>query len=482
MLILELFIQLDTISFNHNKSYYLAMLRFYSTFFAIILFTLYHSSAVAYFSYDDCGIHSIDTLVTIDTTAMSKHILLVQEISRFEEVILKDTVAVDNSLQIKKITVEHTTVTTIDTIFLVEDKPIPTQKTIARTAAKDKTNIPKQLKKENNERKKTTIIPSNKYASTSSSNEEEIETNTQKESIHNSNSPPKYNTHSQSRFSSNYYLNNPNDLALEEPLIVAESTGEPLDLSPPIPSHFPPKKDRTSTKSTNIEVAPASRAGLPGAKVLERRVITPEEAYQLTLSEIEKMRQYYAKDYENADNQALKSQILKNAASYFEESIAVDVVHYWYGTSFDKEGMAKNPNEGKIACSYFITTVLEDAGLKLNRVKLAQQSAQNIAKTLCDKGKMKRLTTPTDAKSYVQKNGKGLYVIGFSYHVGFLYNDGTEIYLIHASPLPPGTVARLPMEGARSFDYSKFYDIGKISDNEELIKKWLKGEKVGISY
>lgn len=170
--------------------------------------------------------------------------------------------------------------------------------------------------------------------------------------------------------------------------------------------------------------------------------------------------------------------MLATAATYFEEAITIDVVHYWYGTSFDKEGMSKNPNEGKIACSYFITTVLEDAGLKLNRVKLAQQSAQNITKTLCNTNKMKRLTTPSEVKDYVQRNGKGLYVIGFSFHIGFLYNDGINNYLIHASPLPPGTVARLSMEGARSFDYSKFYDVGKLSDNKSLMKKWLRGEKV----
>ena len=388
----------------------------------------------------------VDSLITIDTISLSEHLLLVREIAHFNEVILDDTVVVGNKLEIKKITIEQTTISPLDTIYL---------KTANTSNPSKEFLIEVETVKEDEPSSMTVFTPETAI-------EQLIETN----SID-------FSSASKSSYSSAYYLNES-----EEEIVVAESTGEPIVENTSnilsVALHPP-----TSTKKEGEHgSAPASLAGLPGAKVLERKSITAKEAYTLTLKDIERQRKSFASDFQKAKEETKQQQILQAAAVYFEESIAVDVVHYWYGTSFDKEGMARNPNEGKIACSYFITTVLEDAGLRVNRVKLAQQSAQNIAQTLCNRSKMNRLTTPGEVKDYVQKNGKGLYVIGFSFHVGFLYNDGFDTYLIHASPLPPGTVARLPMEGARSFDYSKFYDIGKLSDNTDLIVKWLKGEKV----
>jgi len=387
-----------------------------------------------------------DTLITIDTTVITKNILVIRQTTLFKEVILDDTVQINNQLQIKKIIIEHTNISPIDTIYLTG--AINVEKDI--TIPSSSTNPPTQTTGI------TDIAVSEKEAAPNIEGYASI--------INNSNNTPS------DSYSSPYYFKNLHEP--QETIIVSESTGELIEIEQPSAT------EDEETVGAITESAPASRAGLPGAKVLERRSITPKEAYNLTLIDIEKRRNAFAIDFQKASTEERKQEILAAAATYFEEAIAIDIAHYWYGTSFDKEGMAKNPNEGKIACSYFITTVLKDAGLKVNRVKLAQKSAQDITKTLCNTNKMKRLTTPLEVKNYVEKNGKGLYVIGFSFHVGFLYNDGINTYLIHASPLPPGTVARLSMEGARSFDYSKFYDVGKLSDNEDLMKKWLKGEKV----
>jgi len=442
------------------------MLKYQYILLVIVLLSISTFSRAKSF-VDHHEFASTDSLITIDTTSITAHISVIREVIRFNEVILNDTVMVDNKLQIKKIIIEHTTISPIDTLFLV-DETIKTELVVTETQLTiDEPKNRVGLIGTQSETEQEPIKEEAETVETQAIVEELEETASLEEK-------EKEEGFFRNQYSSNYYFE---DLQEEESVVIAESTGEPIDLNQGIGSISIPLSS-TIGKTNKLEFTPASRAGLPGAKVLERRVISPEEAYDLTLKEIEKRRQGYAKNLQTATNSLEKQQIIQDAASYLEETIAVDVVHYWYGTSFDKEGMSKNPNEGKIACSYFITTVLEDAGLKVNRIKLAQKSAENIAKTLCNKGKMKRLTTPSETKKYVQENGKGLYVIGFSFHVGFLYNDGSEIYLIHASPLPPGTVARLPMDGARSFDYSKFYDIGKLSDNTDLIKKWLKGEDV----
>ncbi|OWY24982.1 hypothetical protein C7N43_17335 [Sphingobacteriales bacterium UPWRP_1] len=260
---------------------------------------------------------------------------------------------------------------------------------------------------------------------------------------------------------------------------------------PPVNQNTQPKTDNpTLPPNTNYELEntppPANNSNLSAEAppiervVLESKVITLGEAYQLTLEDVRKQHDAYAKAYKKAKSEEEANEILRQAGSYLENIIANDIVYYWYGTGFDKEGTSANPGSGRIACSYFVATMLTEAGLNIDRIKLAQQSAQGIIKTLSTPEHLTRCTTPAEVESLITQKGKGLYFIGFSYHVGFLYYNGSEIDLIHASPLPPGTVSRIPMKTARSFDYSNFYDIGKLTDNKGLIVNWLTGKKMPI--
>lgn len=55
----------------------------------------------------------------------------------------------------------------------------------------------------------------------------------------------------------------------------------------------------------------------------------------------------------------------------------------WYGTPWDFNGCTADPGKGSIACGYFVTTVLRDAGLQLNRIRLAQSPSGIIIHKLC---------------------------------------------------------------------------------------------------
>ncbi len=229
-----------------------------------------------------------------------------------------------------------------------------------------------------------------------------------------------------------------------------------------------------------IETPNPQRTPSPERILIESRPITMSEAYQLTLSDVQKQRKEFAKQYKKAKTEEEANDVLLLAGRYLEEVIANDIVYYWYGTGFDKEGMSSSPGNGRIACSYFVVTMLTEAGLNIDRVKLAQQSALNIVKTLSTPELVTHCSAPDEVETLLLQKGTGLYFIGFSYHVGFLYYDGKEMHLIHASPLPPGTVSRISMKGARSFEYSNFYDIGKLTENKSLIINWLTGGKVQI--
>src|SRR4029453_1954809 len=45
----------------------------------------------------------------------------------------------------------------------------------------------------------------------------------------------------------------------------------------------------------------------------------------------------------------------------------------WYGTAWDFNGITEEPGKGKIACGYFVTTILRDLGIPVKRYKHAQR-------------------------------------------------------------------------------------------------------------
>lgn len=240
--------------------------------------------------------------------------------------------------------------------------------------------------------------------------------------------------------------------------------------------------------SDNLESTPNQNTFIgrfelsPEAK-MNASTLPATSTYKSTLSAINKQRMSWAKKYNAAATPENKAQVLAKAGQALEDAVTDQILPYWYTTPFDRKGMSEKPREGKIGCSYFVSTMLRDAGVKMNRVKLAQQSAKGIIQSLCDSTKVKRCTDSYQAEIMVKNQGKGLYVIAFNYHIGYLYNDGASVYLVHASSLPPRQVVKLPIQGwesSQSFAYSPYYDIGKVGENETLVKRWLKNQAISI--
>lgn len=214
-----------------------------------------------------------------------------------------------------------------------------------------------------------------------------------------------------------------------------------------------------------------------------RKPMTTEEmaAYHATLAQVEQQRLALRQRYLTSSYQD-KEFVLYEAGRFLEKAIADDIGNFWVDTPFDRNGTCQTPESGKIGCSFFVSTLFEAAGMKLNRLKVGQKSALGILKTFCDTTLIRRWTNPYEVERWLQKErGTGLYIIAFNFHVGFVYYDGTDIKLFHASSLPPRAVVKLPIhswEAAHSFDYSPHYDLGRIGDHLPLVKKWLLGERV----
>ena len=66
--------------------------------------------------------------------------------------------------------------------------------------------------------------------------------------------------------------------------------------------------------------------------------------------------------------------MIAEARTVLTRSIYNDLLPAWYGTPWDFNGTSEVPQQGKIACGYFVSTILRDAGWKVERVRLAQQA------------------------------------------------------------------------------------------------------------
>ncbi|WP_153797866.1 hypothetical protein [Foetidibacter luteolus] len=158
----------------------------------------------------------------------------------------------------------------------------------------------------------------------------------------------------------------------------------------------------------------------------------------------------------------------------FTAAVVDSIIPYWYGTPWDFNGTTQQPGKGAIACGYFVATVLRDAGVALHRIKTGQAASQTTLRQFADKAGIRLfLNKPLDSLlAYVRQLGKGLFIVGLDYHVGFLYNDGKVVWFIHSKWANPKAVVKEVAALSGVLYYSKYSMVGKISNNKALLKKW----------
>ena len=136
--------------------------------------------------------------------------------------------------------------------------------------------------------------------------------------------------------------------------------------------------------------------------------------------------------------------------------------------------LPQKPNDGQIACGYYVTTTLKHAGFKLNRYKIAQQAAAVITKTLCTEDKWYKQAEYEALKSDLLRQPNNIYIVGLDYHVGFLIKSGEEIYFLHSSYIDPGKVVQETIDQSVVFASTERWLVGKFLDDER-VEAWLRG-------
>lgn len=159
----------------------------------------------------------------------------------------------------------------------------------------------------------------------------------------------------------------------------------------------------------------------------------------------------------------------------FTDAVCATIIPNWLGTPWDFNGITQIPQQGAIACGYFVTTVLRDAGLPVARIKLAQAASEQMITALVQAKYIQRFSNVAiaDFVKNIQKEGYGLYIVGLDNHTGFIFNDGTEVYFIHATIVGTRNVQQEKALTSYVLMQSKYKVLGKISADVNVLNKWI---------
>jgi len=203
---------------------------------------------------------------------------------------------------------------------------------------------------------------------------------------------------------------------------------------------------------------------------------TPKGNYTEMLNRINQDRSSLKKSYQTNPDKTLDS-----ISNYFNYTMLNTIIPHWYGTTWDFNGHTNIPNQGEIACGYFVSTTLKHFGFNLNRYKLAQQGGTNEALSLQPNKKLSsyRNIEYHNLKSKLLNSFKdGIYFVGLSNHVGYLLIKNNELYFIHSSYCDNKVVIELA-EHSACFA-SDIYVFAELSTNKDLLIKWLSNQSISI--
>ena len=213
-----------------------------------------------------------------------------------------------------------------------------------------------------------------------------------------------------------------------------------------------------------------------------RQKLQPDpKTYAVLTKDLERWRKELSERHRKARTAAERTAVEAEARGVLETALPA-MMHCWLGTPWDFNGTAKGPGAGKIACGYFVATVLQDAGFRVDRYQLAQQASGNImqsflAKDACD------LTVGEDYQAFasrVEQREPGVYVVGLDTHVAFLVVGSEGFRFIHSSGSRPWCVVDEGRGDAAVLQRSSWRMLGNLTASPAVLKRWLKAEKIVV--
>lgn len=173
-----------------------------------------------------------------------------------------------------------------------------------------------------------------------------------------------------------------------------------------------------------------------------------------------------------------KDTVITSARAYLLTAIDAQFEH-WKGTPWDFNGTTRIPGEGTIACGYFVTTVLQDAGFDLPRYKWAQLAAEPMIRKVAPTGKAFSNVPVATVEAWLRSQDDGLYAVGLDSHVGFIRVKAGVALFVHSNYYQRdiGVMAE-PLEGHNPLADSHYRYIGQLL-SDEMVVRWLEHRPLG---
>lgn len=201
-------------------------------------------------------------------------------------------------------------------------------------------------------------------------------------------------------------------------------------------------------------------------------IFSIEVRYQMLKDSVSALRYFYKIKYQQTTN---KTEVIKEARAAFISLIEKDFFTIWDGTQWDFYGTTQVPQKGKIACGYFVTTVLRDMGVKIDRVAMAETYSEKLIKNLVQPKYIKKYV-PFNLPNFVaekQKEADNLYVLGLDNHVGFLIVKNHQAWFLHSSVLHPGAVVKERADTSMALQINYYTVAGNLTADELFLENWI---------
>lgn len=203
--------------------------------------------------------------------------------------------------------------------------------------------------------------------------------------------------------------------------------------------------------------------------------------YAVLGSELETWRKNLASRHAAATTDVARK-LVEQDARVILELVLPAMMRCWLGTPWDFNGTAATPGGGAIACGYFVSTVLKDAGFQVNRYDLAKQPSENILRSFLPK----EACSLTISKSYAKfaddmsSATPGIYLVGLDTHVAFVVVDASGFRMIHSSGSRPWCVVDENRDEAHVLQNSKWRMLGNLTESASLMRAWLHAEPIKV--
>ncbi len=168
----------------------------------------------------------------------------------------------------------------------------------------------------------------------------------------------------------------------------------------------------------------------------------------------------------------------QRARKTLTDAIRDDLIPPWMGTEWAFYGTSETPGQGTIACGYFVSTILRDAGLEVERVKLAQQASEYIVETFAEPAQIRRFRAGDEhaVVTALLQEPEGVYAVGLDFHTGLLVHRDGQVEFCHSTFLDAAGVLCEDPRTSPAFQ-SNYHVFGPVL-SDRVVDAWLHGHAI----